>query len=302
MNAHVNSLLVSAGICLASVHSGTAGESPGALLDEIMDKPGSWNQICMGPEPMPFDAPVPVFSGLLVWRYFDLGSKEGLQLQAKRSEVVPALVEVLKRMDLARPPKVTRGPTKGDFSEMRSGLKAEWLNALHLQIIHELSAVETLPELLRLEAQLHGQLEAAERDASSALPALPLDSPASFETPGDKKKEEKWWESAEYKRDKEIFTCGVFQRELLGTMTLLLRNEEFAPAKEKFEPMRQVEHEKRLKEARQKVAASKEDLSKKEKFRSRRRRSRANCRGSAAQPCRPLSGRSIASTFQSRRM
>ena len=245
MKIALSVVLAVAGVWLAFSGGSPAGEKANPpdveagrkLLAETIDKPGSWIQICMGPGPLPFEAPVPVFSGSLVLRDFRLGGKEIEQLQANREDVTLAMVEALKAMDFTKPPKEGGSETGGTSGTKRSGQKLEWLSGLHLEIIGALNAVETLPELLRLEDQLHGLLMAAEKDDKAPLPPLDLSGAASFEKPGDqlKKRPNKWWESPEYQRDKAIFTSRVVQREILGMITVLLRNEEFAPAKEKLD-------------------------------------------------------------------
>lgn len=249
---------------LASSVGAPAGEAGKKLLAEIMERPGGWRQMCSFLEPTPFDAPVPVYSGSLLTRYFELGDKEAALGQKQRSEVLPALMEALTGMDLARPPGVTRGwSDPGEGGGTRAGFKPDWLNPLHLRIIRELNAVEALPELLRLEGQLHGLLETGEKDAKALLPDLPLDASIFPVRPGaayhDKEIGPAILDSAAFKRDRRVLTCRIFQREILGTITVLLRIEDFPPATKKFEPL-QREAKARLADAitkaKQKLAAA----------------------------------------------
>jgi hypothetical protein len=261
-------LFVGAGLWFATMNSASSGDAGRALLDEVMDKPGSWNQICMLSRAPAFEPPVPVFSGRLTVRYFELGKDEAQRLQEKRRDVVPVLVDLLHGMDLSKPPAETRGPKKSGFENARAGFKADWLNQLHLDIIRETNAVETLPELLRLEAQLQSRLEALDKDPKADLPDLPLDAPAAFQKAGDedKRKQPGYWESKEHERDVRIFTCRVFQREILGTMTELLRNEAFAPMKEKFEPLREETKARQLAAARAALDEAQKKLAEAEKL------------------------------------
>lgn len=107
---------------------------------------------------------------------------------------MPALVGALHSIDLSKPPDVTRGHYTGeDDRDVRAGFKTNWLNHLHLKMICELNAVETLPELLRLETQLHSLLEAAENDPKLPLPKFDLDASVVPAKPGEKEKEWRWW-------------------------------------------------------------------------------------------------------------
>jgi hypothetical protein len=284
MKACVRFLAVIAGLSGTPVHSLFGGEAGRELLDEIMDKPGGWSQMCSFFEPTPFEAPVPMFTGSLLDRYFDLGVREAVRLQTARHEVVPVLVEELNKMDLSKAPNVTRGPNDpGEGGGTHAGFKLNWLNHLHLQVVRELNAVETLPALLRLEARLQTLLAAAENDTKSALPALDVDASIMPLKPGESEEDARrrfapdgniprdapeadeetvvrWWASETFKRERQVYVCRVIQRELLGTMTVLLRNEGFAPAKEAFDPLQRETRVRLLVEARSAITEAEKKL------------------------------------------
>jgi hypothetical protein len=138
MNARRNYLPAAAGVWLLLMICGppAAGEDGRALLEEVMDRPGAWSQLCAPLDPTPFDAPLPIFSSSLVERYFGLGRSEAAKLRNHRADAVAALTKVLAAMDLTKPPPVTREPAGADGG-VRAGFKLAWLNHLHLEIVRE---------------------------------------------------------------------------------------------------------------------------------------------------------------------
>ena len=229
-------LLLFTGLCLM-LSAPSRAQDGGALIAEVMKRPGSWDQMCGLPRPIPFDVPVPLVSDGLVRRYFSLGNKEAARLREARPAVVAALVQKLTQMDFAKPPEVQKEIAKNQDAVLLANLNPDWLNAVHLQIIANLNAVETLPQLLRLEDQLATLLTAAEKDSKAPLPPLDLDSPVSFYKRGSGREpdpDSKYWDSPAYKRERAVFVCRVMQRELLGTISLLLMNERWPAAVDRF--------------------------------------------------------------------
>jgi hypothetical protein len=88
-----------------------------------------------------------------------------------------------------------------------------------LEIVLALNAVETLPELLRLEADLDFRLKTAEQDGGASLPVLDAAGPV-FMTGVDSA-------SQTFSRRERTFVSRIFQRELLSVMAALLRQERF---------------------------------------------------------------------------
>lgn len=190
------------------------------VLDAAIATPGNYSQMCSLPRPIAFDVPLPAY-GLLAPRHFSLDEDNILKLQAYRAEVIPVLQERLKNLDLAKLATNGQPPAPRPHSMDRSGLEPTALSAPLLQAIRVLQGVECLPELLRLEAQLHDLLAAAQGSATAPLPALELDSPIS-------------WQGLvvgvhpEVRKDR-FFACRIYQRELLGLIGHLLRREGFVP-------------------------------------------------------------------------
>jgi hypothetical protein len=216
--------LVTAGVVLAVCQSRFKKTKP-TLLPAIFDHPGAWSQMCASPPPVPFHVPVPISTGAITYRHFNLGAAETKLLQNKRPQVIAELSQALQGMSLAKSPKVV----VRDYSSEHSGERLEWLCPMHLQVIRSVSAIELLPEILNLEEQLADLLEAAEHDPDATLPALDFDLPGYVKEGEDlQKRPEEYWKSAEHRRNQATVECRAAQRELLGTVTLLLQREGFA--------------------------------------------------------------------------
>jgi hypothetical protein len=170
------------------------------LLDEALSHPGGYSQMCLMPAPLPFDAPVPAY-GILAPRndFFDAVTSQNLQ--AHRQKVIPVLVEHLHDVDIPH-------------SQVKN------LNSLVLETVRLLNGIEALPELLRIEDQLHAALAAAQQDAGAPLPDLNLNSPVVWA-------KAKTGDSKPSARKDAEFKCRIMQREMLGLMAKLLRDEDF---------------------------------------------------------------------------
>jgi hypothetical protein len=189
------------------------------VLDEAIAQPGDFNQMCGMPRPIAFEAPLPAY-GVLAPRHYSLGGDAVTKLQAYRTEVIPVLQERLKNIDMAKLATQNAKPAARETTMLKSGLNPEALSWPLLQAVQVLQGVECLPELLRLEEQLHALLAAAEKDAAAPLPQLELDSPVSWKDLRSKE--------APDARKEQIFACRIYQRELLGLIGHLLRKEAFA--------------------------------------------------------------------------
>jgi hypothetical protein len=203
-------------ITLAAALPASAETSAGKLLNEIIRDPGHWSQMCVASPPIPFDVPFPFYS-LATPRYFSLSQENVARLQKARAQVVPEIVRRMGKIDLSRPAK----QKKDSFSTTDSDQDPNHLTGLLLDIILELNAVETLPELLRLEADLNFRLKTAEKDGGASLPVLDAAGPVRM-TGVDSA-------SKSFSQRERTFVSRIFQRELLSVMAALLRQERFQP-------------------------------------------------------------------------
>jgi hypothetical protein len=228
MKKRIGWLFLALWLCAATV-------THASLLDEVIRKPGMWNQMCAMPLPLEFDVPLPMY-GLATPRNFFLSTANRDQLRAQRAVVVADIAKLLNRMDLS---KTTNGDRlvamaiNGDtnqailvsapkpFSFTDSNQDPEQLTGTLLDIILQLDVVEALPGLLRVEADLNERLVAAAKDSGASLPELDLDSPVT--SVGDRSNTD-----ATRRRMRE-FPVRVYQREMLSVMAALLRHERYQP-------------------------------------------------------------------------
>ncbi len=243
--------------------------SGGKLLDELIAKPGDFNQMCGMPPPLPFDAPIPAY-GVLAPRHFSFDAYSIQRLQAYRKEIVPVLLERLKNIDLSK-----AQPPRGDMNDYRkSGTNPRAFSSLLLSVAQHLHVIEALPELLRLEEQLHSAIAKSAKDDKSPLPQLDLDSPVGWSTikvVDDRKKQKTPKPTREDKKSLERktdeFTSRIYQRELLALMARLLREEEFKPLlassmeKEYIAGLRKIASEGELKDIKSATDIPEESLS-----------------------------------------
>ncbi len=222
-------------LALLAIVSSLAGASAAevtpdgrALLREALARPGGYSQMCFAPPPV-----VPgkmSFGGEDRWlaATFNSLSAERLdECRVRRAEVVPALVEALTGMDLRREAG-EGGPRPALPTERDSGVTPERLSRLHLALCRELTAVEALPQLMRLEQELSDLVDAAERDTAAPLPALDANAPLRFVTPGAKGGDLQWF-SAQTPLARRV-TARFFQAEVLGTMLSVVCRSRFLPA------------------------------------------------------------------------
>jgi hypothetical protein len=231
-----------------------AGLTDGAaILEESIATPGSWNQMCWSGPPISSGVPIPPWTWL-ARRHFNLGDDTIIRLQACRDLVIPALSERLQTISLETQAAKQVDKDSG-FSSERSGQNSRTFGPLLLQVVECLSAVECLPDLLRLEQQLSDIIARAESDAAAPLPDLVIDSPATSdlaraadESPDALRKHE---------RATAMLVCKIYQRELLALIKTLLEREAYAPIRSStFVRTQQEEGRKQLLE---KVAEIKSD-------------------------------------------
>jgi hypothetical protein len=194
--------------------------TPDSLVDSVIRVPGEFSQMCDSPAPVPAKLPLYVY-GMVRDRELALGPEQLAALHARRAEVVPVLVARLKAMDLSKPGKPLGDMKFKPEDEIveNSGLNPRALSGPFYEMIVKLDAVETLPELLRLEEQLRSLLAAADADAKKPVPSVPMDGTL-VPPQGDAKLS---------KRDEKMLEGRAVQRELLSVMLQLLRGQRYAP-------------------------------------------------------------------------
>lgn len=178
------------------------------MIANALRSPGGFNQMCAMPSPLPFDAPVPAY-GPLAPRHFNLDSRNRQVLQAHRAKIVPLLIAKLHAVDFKKPS--AKGTT----------LASPY--SLMLDIVRTEHAIEALPELLRLEDLIHSALAEAAKDDKTVLPPLDLDSPVAWQKEGGKS------ETGDRPRKNAEFEHRILQREIIGLIGQLLREEEYEP-------------------------------------------------------------------------
>lgn len=201
--------------------------TPEALIDRVIVRPGNFSQMCDAPDPMSPKVPLPIYR-LVLERELHPSEEDYAELRARRAEVVPALVKRLAKLDLSKaPPMVGQlkfkesGPDTSPDEEKvdNSGISPRHLSGLLFEMIIALDAVETIPELLRLEEQLRSLLAAADADKKIAPPVVPIDGSLSLPD-GDKQLT---------KRDEKFLKGRITQRELLSVVLQLLRRQRYEP-------------------------------------------------------------------------
>lgn len=188
------------------------------LLEEVIRKPGTWNQMCAMPMPLDFDVPLPMYS-LATARNFFLSPANLDRLQEQRAVVGADIVSLLNRMDLSKATNNSAQPV----GLLDSNQDPEQLSGTLLDIILQLDVVEALPGLLRVEADLNQRLSAAKTNDAS-LPALDLGGPVMFSGVTQENFKEQF-----SSRRRSEFTARVYQREMLSVMAALLRHERYQP-------------------------------------------------------------------------
>ncbi|MCW1884216.1 hypothetical protein OKA04_05700 [Luteolibacter flavescens] len=195
-----------------------------ALLDRVIQFPGSYAQVC----------DVMTSTSDLPYRAYQLSGFAGASfskvnlatMQANRAEMVKAIRARLLEIDLVRKAEETKKDPAPEESYDGDdvGCDPKVLNPLLLDAILTLQATEALPELLALEAKLVAGIAKAKNDAKAAPPMVAG-----------------WWvgeEGREYdenepeaKRDRrvQLFQSRVAQRDLVILIGKLLREKKYEP-------------------------------------------------------------------------
>ncbi len=246
----------------ALLKAAPAPSAPSAaeLVDEAIWWPGDFSQVCGGVTGIgPFREPLMRGYDAIVAQGYFLSKDTTARLKAHKAEVSAELLARLKAFDWkhvpAAPPVSKRVKAiktaawkAGGGDEAGPGPweppNARALNGAMLRIIREVGAVETLPELLRLEDELDKinakALEAAWSLMSDTKHLPKLDLPP-IQVGGTVLWEEytdDWREAgspenptAVLKWKQRVFDSVVFQREILGVCLALVDEAKYEPLK-----------------------------------------------------------------------
>ncbi len=206
-----------------------AGVTDGAaLLKEVLAQPGGFSQMCSSPPPIPFDVPLTPGDAIAP-RYFFFSDARRLVLMAHRDLLIQPLTAALAAINL----KSAGVPEAAAPDPMNSGQSRGKFGPLLLRTAGVLNAVEALPEVLRTEDDLHDLIIRTGRDPSFTPPLLDLNSPVEW-TNSDRPEAARaaLTGARNDPRSRALFSCRVYQRELLGLMFKMLHAEHFEPLKQ----------------------------------------------------------------------
>jgi len=193
-----------------------------SLLDRVVSHPGSYGQVCdvmSAPQDIPYRAfQITDFAGAAF-------SKANLEEVAKNREIlVKAIRARLLEVDFTREPKQpSEDPKPEENNDGEAyGCDPKSLNPLILNLIQELHAIETLPELLVVEAKLVKGIAMTKDDAKAPPPVVDGWFVAAENTNYDEPE-------AKRERKRKLFNARVAQRDLVMLMALLMREKNFEP-------------------------------------------------------------------------
>jgi hypothetical protein len=194
-----------------------------ALLDKIISHPGSYSQVC---DIMTAEADIP-------YRAFELTDFSGASfsktnqalIDKNRGPLIEAIRARLLQVDFTREAKAPGEDPKPEenFDGDAYGCDPQSLNPLLLELIRQLNAIETLPELLIVEQKLVKGIARAKNDPKSPAPIVAGWFIGFFT---------KNWESqteAERDRNSKLFQARVAQRDLVMLMAVLMREKSYGP-------------------------------------------------------------------------
>jgi len=197
----------------------------GALLDQVISKPGSYSQVCdvmVMPSDIPYRAyQVSDFNGTS----FSKANKA--LIQENREALITAIKVRLATVDFSKPAVETEKDEhpEENFDGDGYGCDPATLNPLILNLILDTNAVEALPELLTLEARLVKEIAKAKESATAPVPIV------SGWGIGEKRNSSKDEESEKVRdRRNNLFQARVAQRDLVMVMQVLMRNQKYGPA------------------------------------------------------------------------
>lgn len=140
-------------------------ESAGELLDQVLSKPGAWNQMCSA-MPLQKNDQIPLFG---YWRNpnFFISEANFTQLRNKRAAVLPEISDRLHRSVTAYADDPSCGPGPLLFPNIKGDTESDGLRSIrvgldgtspldeYLVIVLDLNGVEVLPALLAVEKAYH---------------------------------------------------------------------------------------------------------------------------------------------------
>jgi len=195
------------------------------LLDKVISAPGSYGQTCDAMS-SPSDLPYRAFAiSDLGGAWLSKGNKA--LVESNRAAVVKAIRARLLALDFSRKAVQPKEDKKPEESEEEGGYNfgtdPQSLNPLLLDIIEELDAIETLPELLVVEAKLVDGIAKAKDSTKAPVPVV---TGWSVHDEGDKSED---FESPKHDRRNNLFQARVAQRDLVILMANMMRKRSYAP-------------------------------------------------------------------------
>ncbi len=191
-----------------------------ALLNKVISRPGSYSQVCdvmMAPADIPYRAfQLADFSGA------SFSKTNQALIEKNREALIKAVRARLLAVDFSKEAKQpgTDPKPEENFDGETFGCDPKSLNPLLLELIRQLHAIETLPELLVVEQKLVEGIAKAKDDVKVAPPvvygwsvAIENDSRGAFQ--GDRKI--------------NLFQARVAQRDLVMLMASLMREKSYPP-------------------------------------------------------------------------
>ncbi|MGC4013563.1 MAG: hypothetical protein QM755_03440 [Luteolibacter sp.] len=219
----MKSAMVALLLVTSSLHAGESADGT-TLLDKLISAPGAYSQVC-NPSSAPQDLP---------FRAYSLNGPRGAWFSKANLAAIkdngPALVQAIRprlaAIDLSRQavsPPIDQTP-ETSLGGDGFGCDPQTLNPLLLQLIKNLDAIETLPELLSLEDKLTQGIEKAKEDANAPVPVVSGWSvlnlrPQRIGSAGSNISD----------LHDSLFQARVAQRDLLMLMAQLMRNRAYAP-------------------------------------------------------------------------
>ena len=141
------------------VSQGLRAKEVQELLSEVLEEPGSWNQMCSGIPRIP-QSVLPLYGFSRQWRGYYISEQQLEQLRDSRNLVINEICKRLRqrKMVFAQPERIENSSeTSGWFGKSEKPPSEELENLI--LILLDLNAVEALPILLELESELYKQTD-----------------------------------------------------------------------------------------------------------------------------------------------
>lgn len=215
-------------VALMTGFSSAQGQGDAILADAIKF-PGSYAQVC---DVMTTSPDVPFWAlQLHDLQGSALSEEKKCALLMNRDQVIAALKKQLKAIDFSKKPQVIPQDPNGEGEEISSGSDPKTFSSHLLRVIEHLDAVEVLPELLEVEAELVKRINLCKEDPKIAPPYVDGWFIGIISEEG----------SIDEKTKPELQMARVAQRDVLMLMHIMLRNKHFGP-------MLQCDFEKQLRQ------------------------------------------------------